>query len=396
MSSACNTLISSGPKTAIGYNSLKMIAGPSTKLEIAAANLDQTLHSVPERPAVFLVWPREGAPYLARTTVLRRRLKRLLGERSGPSRLLNLRVVASRVEYWLTGSGLEASLLLHELAARHFPETYLKLLKLRMPHYVKVILSNPFPRIQVTARLGGGRSLYYGPFRTRAAAEQFESQALDLFQVRRCQENLDPRPEHPGCIYGEMNMCLRPCQQVVGAGEYASEVGRLIEFLESQGRSLAGPLEASRDRLSQELDFEAAARQHQRLEKVQQVQRLRDPLVREAGRLDGVAVAASAAPGAVELWFVAGGCWQRPVRFGFEAVEGKTVSIDQRLREVVAGLKPRRLSARERQEHLALLARWYYSSWRDGEWLSFDGLDRVPYRKLVRAISRIAAPAAKP
>ena len=89
----------------------------------------------------------------------------------------------------------------------------------------------------------------------------------------------------------------------------------------------------------------------------------------------------------------AGGGWQAPVRFGFEAVAGKAVSLDHRLREVVAGLNPRKLPARERQEHLALLARWYYSSWRDGEWLPFDDLDRVPYRKLVRAISRVAAPA---
>jgi len=372
-----------------------MIAGRSTVLEIPVAGLERILDSVPERPAVFLVWPREGAPYLGRTSVLRRRLKRLLGERAEPTRLLNLRAVASRVEYWLAGSRLETSLLSYELAVRHFPETYLKLLKLRLPHYVKVVLSNPFPRTQVTARLGGGRSLYYGPFRTRASGEQFESQALDLFQVRRCQENLDPRPEHAGCIYGEMNMCLRPCQQVVGAGEYASEVDRLVEFLGSEGRSLAEPLAAARDRLSEEMDFEAAARQHKQLEKVQQVLRLRDELVREIGRLDGVAVAASAAAGAVELWFVVAGCWQPPVRFGFEVVEGKTVSIDHRLREVVASLNPRRLPPRERQEHLALLARWVYSSWRDGDWLPFEGLDRVPYRKLVRAISRVAAPAVK-
>jgi hypothetical protein len=370
-----------------------MIAGDSTKLEISTANLDETLESVPERPAVLLVWPREGAPYLARTNVLRRRLKRLLGERSAPSRFLNLRAVARQVEYWLTGSRLESSLLFYELAVRHFPETYPKLLMLRMPHYFKVILSNPFPRTQVTARLGGGRSPFFGPFRARASAEQFASQALDLFQVRRCQEDLDPSPGHPGCIYGEMNLCLRPCQQAVGAGEYASEVQRLVRFLETGGRSLEEPLAASRDRLSEELDFEAAARQHKQLEKVQQVLRLRDDLVREAGSLCGAAVTASVAAGAVELWFVLGGGWQAPVRFGFEAVAGKAVSLDHRLREVVAGLNPRKLPARERQEHLALLARWYYSSWRDGEWLPFDDLDRVPYRKLVRAISRVAAPA---
>ena len=45
---------------------------------------------------------------------------------------------------------------------------------------------------------------------------------------------------------------------------------------------------------------------------------------------------------------------------------------------------------RERQEYLALLARWYYSTWREGEWLSFEDYDEIPYRKLVNAVSRVA------
>jgi hypothetical protein len=50
----------------------------------------------------------------------------------------------------------------------------------------------------------------------------------------------------------------------------------------------------------------------------------------------------------------------------------------------------RQLALRERQEYLALLARWYYSSWRDGEWLPIEDFDSLPYRKLVHAISRVA------
>jgi hypothetical protein len=50
----------------------------------------------------------------------------------------------------------------------------------------------------------------------------------------------------------------------------------------------------------------------------------------------------------------------------------------------------RPLAMRERQEYLALLARWYYSSWREGEWLLIDNFDALPYRKLVHAISRVA------
>jgi len=369
-----------------------MISAAPEVIEIPAdlAGLDASLQKTPDRPAVFLIWPRQGAPYLARTSLLRRRLQRLLRERAQPSRWLNLRPLVSRIEYWLVGSRLESSLLYFQLAKRHFPDTYLKLLKLRLPPYLKVILSNPFPRTQITTRLGGARAFYYGPFRTRAAAEQFESQALDLFQVRRCQEDLAPSPSHPGCIYGEMNMCLRPCQQAVSREEYQSEVGRLIEFLSTRGRSLLQTVTSARDRLSQEMNFEEAARQHKRLERIQQVLRLRDDLVEDAGRLCGVAVAASAAANAVELWFFCQGSWQPPRRVSFEVVEGKTISLDHRLREAAASLCPRKPSLTEKQEHLALLARWYYSSWRDGEWIPLEGLDRIPYRKLVRAVSRVA------
>ena len=38
---------------------------------------DAGFAAVPDVPAVFLIRPREGRPYLARTNVLRRRLKRL-------------------------------------------------------------------------------------------------------------------------------------------------------------------------------------------------------------------------------------------------------------------------------------------------------------------------------
>ncbi len=361
-------------------------------LAAAPAEVDARIEETPDRPAVFLIWPREGAPYLGRTGVLRRRLKRLLGDRPGPSRWLNLRPVASRIEYWLAGSALETRLVFYELARRHFPDTYLELAKLRMPPYVKLILSNAFPRTQVTARLAGGRALYCGPFRNRAAAEQFEAATLELFQIRRCQEDLSPSLDHPGCIYGEMNKCLRPCQLAVSVEEYRGEVDRAAAFLRTEGRSLIEPLEAARERLSDELRFEDAAREHARIEKVQEVLRLRDSLAEDIDQLCGVAVAPSAEPGAVELWFVVAGCWQPPVRFGFEVVEGKAVSMDHRLREIVAAIDPRRPGIEERQEHLALLARWYYSTWRDGEWLPFPDLARVPYRKLVNAISRVAAP----
>ena len=191
-------------------------------------------------------------------------------------------------------------------------------------------------------------------------------------------------------------MCLRPCQQVVGAAEYATEIGRVAEFLRTDGRSLLDSIGHSRDRLSQEMMFEDAARQHKRFEKVQDVLRLRDELARDVDRLNGVAITRSLAADAVEMWFMRDGNWQEPQRFGFGVQEGVTVSLDRKLRETFGAVSPRRLTLRERQEYLALLARWYYSSRREGEWLGFDSYEDIPYRKLVNAVSRVGGAGRQP
>ena len=259
-----------------------------------------------------------------------------------------------------------------------------------MPPYIKIVLGNQFPRSHITTHLTRSAGLYFGPFRSRVSAERFEGQFLDLFQMRRCQEDLSPSPQHPGCIYGEMAMCLRPCQEVVGPAEYGHEMARVVDFLRTDGQSLLGAIAHSRDRLSEEMLFEDAARQHQRYEKVQAVLKQADELARDIDRLNGVVITHSLAANAVEMWFVREGWWQEPQRFSFEVQDGTPVSLDRKLRETFAAVEPRKLTIRERQEYLALLARWFYSSWRDGEWLPFEIYGDIPYRKLVNAVSRVA------
>jgi excinuclease ABC subunit C len=356
---------------------------------------DRTLEALPNRQAVFLLWPREGKPYLARTNVLRKRLMRLLGTPEGPSRSLNLRDAflsgrLERIEYRFTGSRLAAQFLVLDLARKYLGAGYRNDIRLRLPPYVKLILSNPFPRTQVTTHLGRVRAVYFGPFRNRSTAARFESEFLDLFQLRRCQEDLEPRPNHPGCIYGEMGRCLRPCQQAVGTDEYRWEADRVADFLKTGGRSLAGLAETARERLSAEMDFEGAALMHQRLQKIQEVLGLRDEMARDVDRLNAIAVTPAADPDAVELGWLREGSWQGFSRIEFNPADGTSVSLDARLRELVVAVPSNGAAGVERMEQLATVARWFYSSWCDGELLMVDDWSKIPYRKLVNAVSRIA------
>lgn len=351
--------------------------------------LDADLEETPQSAAVFVIHPREGSPFIARTGLLRRRLKRMLRVTAQPSRVLSLRTVAERVEYWPVASRLESSLALWDVARRYAPEEYPAILRLRFPSYVKLVLGNEFPRTHVTTKLAGSTGRFYGPFRTKASAEEFEHQFLDLFQLRRCQEDLAPASDHPGCMYGEMSMCLRPCQQVVGPEEYASEAQRVTDFLLTGGRQLLMTAEAARDRLSAELEYEAAAREHKRIARIQQVLKMRDELVADVENLHGVAITPSLEAHVVLMWFVIESVWQSPIPFSL-ALADQTASMDRRVKDIVSQLQPVKAAHRERQEHLAMLARWFYSTWRDGQWVAIPDLGAAPYRRIIGAISKTA------
>lgn len=340
------------------------------------------IEEVPDRPAVFLLWTAQGAPYLARTALLRRRLRRLLASSERVSRVLSLGGLVERIEYWLTGSQLESSLLHLELAQKYFPDDWRRIVRLHPPAFVRVTTDNPFPRTMVTTRLG--RGVFHGPFASRAAAERYQNEVLDLFQIRRCEENLAPSPEHPGCIYGEMNRCLRPCQQAVSQDEYGHEAVRLEQFLETAGTSLAEPTEAAREAASTAMNFEEAERLHQRLTRIREVAGSAGELARVVDRLTGVAVVPSSEAGAVELLFFVGGRWTEPKRLTLGVAGG---SMDVRLRELAAGIAS---EGAPNLEHLSLLARWHGSSWRDGEWIGFESFERLPIRRIVNAVGRVA------
>ena len=82
--------------------------------------------------------------------------------------------------------------------------------------------------------------------------------------------------------------------------------------------------------------------------------------------------------------------------FTFEVVDGRPVSLDARLRELLLGLEFREGSARTRAEHLALLARWFYRGSRLGEFVPFNSYQELPFRKIVGAVSRVARRASSP
>ncbi len=352
----------------------------------------EAVASLPESRGIYLLSIPGSNPHLSWSLNLKRRLTRLLlpsynDSHRGFARFFEK---VTSISCWPAGSRLEASLLLFQITRQHFPIDYMKRLRLRLPWFLVLNLEDRFPRLEIVNRPARRKRISFGPFLTRDLAQRYEQEILGLFQIRRCTEVLDPAPSHPGCIYGEMNQCLRPCQTAVSDAEYANEVGRVEEFLANNGKTAMAGLSTARERASAELDFEQAAQLHKRLEKVQAAATSRDAVIAPLDRFSGVALVRGISQQECRLLPMREGYWQNPLILEYSAVEPGARSLDGDLRErLAASAAAWKPAEAPRWEHLAVFSRWYYSSWRDGHWFPFAKLDDLNYRRLVKEISNL-------
>lgn len=401
------------------------------------------LAQLPALPAVFALYGENAnaEPYIGRTPNLRARLARLLQPSPSHPHRLQLAGLVRRIDFRLTGSDFESLLVQFDLLQVVYGSKSLERMHLRAPAFVRFLGSNRYPRAVVTHRPSQRESQWaYGPFASRAAAERYVDEALKLFLLRRCVEDLDPNPAHPGCVYSEMKMCLAPCYQGCTDERYAEESAAVEQFFSTRGESRLVTLRAQRDEASANLEFEAAAQIHAQVQRAESVRALAAELVRPLSQLRAVVLQASANPGEVAVFLFDRGRLAGPAGFstvgmriqneqsGSSSLFAQPIAVEPipepfvdqpasdateaampaapariprgvleaRLEEALASLTDStEPSAVTRQGHLALLKRWYYrpEARRTGEIFFPDAENAWPLKAILRGIGRVAAKA---
>jgi excinuclease ABC subunit C len=418
------------------------------RVEFTPDRASEILREIPAAPGVVCLRgaDEQSQPYLTRAADVRRRLRRLLDspdavdEHGRPvlSKRLNLRERVRWIEWTRTGSEFESTVVLYCAARASFgPTEARRRLRLHAPFVLRMAMSNEHPRVYVTNRLNR-RSLAesYGPFQSRAAAERYCEAVLDLFKLRRCWEDLVVSPDHPGCAYGEMKMCMEPCKGACTREEYAAEAERVHAFLQTNGESMLAELAVKRDEASEAMDFEGAAAVHKQWEKVKAATQLADEIVGPLAKLRALIVQAAAptadesARDAANVFAFEEGRIAGPERIstlgvravreqtavgsslfaqplmiaavpledtGHEVADAAVLSPEERARVVIEQLEKRVREAGspdidEHCDYLALLRRWYYrpEKQRAGAILFPNPEGAWPVRRLLNAAAREA------
>ena len=417
------------------------------RLEFEAGRAAEILRLVPALPGVFALrgGDPKAEPYLTRTADMRRRMTRLLNPPEEQSKRLNLRDRVRKIEYSVTGSEFESLLVLYDAASSCFGAVEARRrLRLHTPFFLRLTMGSAHPRVYSTNRLSKrGLDQTYGPFPSRAAAERYCDAVLDLFKLRRCYEDLEVSPTHPGCAYGEMKKCMAPCNLGCTADEYAAEAKAVEAFFQTHGDSMLAGISVERDRASEEMEFEKAAALHEQYQKVKAAAGLADELVRPVPRLAAVIAQEAAKVGEgreadsstllrndkqnnrqeAAVFMLRGGCLVGPERLstlGVRAVKEQTSvgsslfaqplmlqavpleegpagvmeSPEVRAENVLAALERRVLESTDLatlSDHLSLLRRWYYrpEKQRAGEVFLPNSDGGWPVRRILRGAARM-------
>jgi len=274
---------------------------------VVRQEFDHRVLVTPERPGVYLMKNAAGGViYVGKAAVLRNRLRSYFGSPSGLDRKTR-RMVSELAdfEYIVTDTEAEALILENTLIKRHRPYFNVRLKDDKTYPYLKVDLSEDFPRVYITRGVHKDGARYFGPFASAGSVRQSMDLVKKLFPYRSCTKKItgtDPRP----CLEYYIHRCVGPCAGLASQDEYAEVVKQVILFLEGNTETVTGQLRDKMQAAAEELEFERAAVLRDQMGAIQKFEEERTVKV-DSGRstdLDAIAISVAANETWVEVFFI--------------------------------------------------------------------------------------------
>lgn len=240
--------------------------------------LKARLKEIPDRPGVYLHKNAAGEViYVGKARNLRNRVNSYVvgkGSRSHPLTNALLGEIEG-IDFVTTNNELEAILLENNLIKAHQPRYNILLRDDKSYPYLKVTMSEDYPRVVFTRRVDRKKGdLFFGPF-FAGTARRILKLVADQFKLRSCDldivegKNALTRP----CLYYDMHQCLGPC--VVGlttTPEYREMVDDVVLFLTGKSRELQERLRDRMYRAAEAESFEVATYYRDLIRTVERIQ----------------------------------------------------------------------------------------------------------------------------
>ncbi len=270
-------------------------------------HFEEELKKLPGKPGVYIMHDAKDAIiYVGKAVSLKNRVRSYF--RASTKKTPKIQKMVSlirRFEYIVTDSELEALVLENNLIKEHSPKYNTMLKDDKTYPYIKVTVSEAYPRILFSRQMKKDKSRYFGPYTSAAAVKDTIELMNKLYKLRTCNRSL---PQETGkgrpCLNFHIKQCYAPCQGCVSEAEYREQVNKALEFLNGNYGPILKELEEKMYRASEALEFEEAAKLKELLYSVKSVAQKQKITDSDGENKDYIALARNERDVIIQVFFV--------------------------------------------------------------------------------------------
>ncbi len=237
-------------------------------------NIKEEVKKLPLKSGVYIMYDKKSSVlYVGKAKKLKNRVSSYFRKNAGHNKKIEIMVKSVHFfEYIVTDSEVEALILENNLIKQHKPPYNTMLKDDKTYPYIKVTISEAFPRVFITREYKKDGSKYYGPYASAYSEKEVVEIVRKLYKIRTCSRNLprDIGKERP-CLYHHIGECEAPCAGLILEGVYQKKIDKVLSFLNGHYDELIQDLSRQMTEYSENMEFEKAAELRDQINSIKQL-----------------------------------------------------------------------------------------------------------------------------
>ncbi|HDK7157583.1 TPA: excinuclease ABC subunit UvrC [Clostridium botulinum] len=225
-------------------------------------DLEYQLKNLPDKPGVYLMKNNLGEIiYVGKAKVLKNRVRQYFQKSQKHSEKVKAMVKnIEEFEYIITDSEMEALILECNLIKKYRPKYNILLKDDKHYPFIKVTLSEDFPRVISTRKVAKDGSKYFGPYVDGNSVKDIIELIKKTFPIRACKKNIveGAKPIRP-CLNYQIGLCKAPCAQYINKSDYREIIDDVIKLLSGKQLDIVENFKINMEKAAENLEFEKAA-----------------------------------------------------------------------------------------------------------------------------------------
>lgn len=331
-------------------------------------DIQEELKKLPGKPGVYIMHDdRDEIIYVGKAVSLKNRVRQYF--QSSRNKGVKIEQMVSRIqrfEYIVTDSELEALVLECNLIKEHRPRYNTMLKDDKSYPFIKVTVSEDFPRVLFSRSMKKDRNKYYGPYTSAGAVKDTIELIRKVYKLRTCNRRLPKEigNERP-CLNYHIKQCAAPCQGYISKEDYRKSLDGAISFLNGNYAPVIKLLEERMSDAAERMDFEMAIEQRELLNSVKKVAQKQKVTNSDGEDKDIVALETDETDAVVQMFFIRGGRLIGRDHFYLRVAphDTKAVILSSFIKQFYAGTPfiPKEVMLPEEIEDMEIIEQWLSS-----------------------------------